>query len=46
MPPRLHPDEPARDPPHQLIEHPLPKDRVYAVACGHRKVLLSRHKPR
>jgi hypothetical protein len=28
MPPRLHPDEPARDPPHQLIEHPLPKDRV------------------
>jgi hypothetical protein len=41
----LHPGKPATDPAHQLVQHPRPPGRVYAVACGHRKVLLSRHKP-
>jgi hypothetical protein len=45
LPPRLHPAEPARDPAHQIVEHPQPAGRVYAMACGHRKIFLSRHKP-
>ena len=31
-PPRFHPGKPARDRSHQLIEHPKPAGRVYAVA--------------
>ena len=44
-PPRLHPGEPACDPPHQLIELFLPPDRVYAEPSGHRQIVMSCHKP-
>ena len=43
-PPRL-PAETRADLDHQLIERPEPAVRVYAVASGHRKIVLSRHKP-
>jgi hypothetical protein len=37
-PPQVSPGEPARDPPHQLLEQLLPASgvKLYAVACGHR----------
>ena len=43
--PRLHPAETRADPEHQLIECPEPAVRVYAVASGHRKIVMSPHKP-
>jgi hypothetical protein len=44
-PPRFHPAEPASDPAHQLIEQQSPAIKVYAEASGHRKIIMSRHKP-
>jgi hypothetical protein len=44
-PPRLHPSETSPDPQHQLIEQPQPAGRVYAVASGHQKIVIGRHKP-
>jgi hypothetical protein len=46
QPPRLHPREPRRDPPHQPIELHPPTTRVYAVARGHGEIFLSPHNPR
>jgi len=43
--PRLCPREPARDPPHQVIELFLPSCGVYAEPSGHRRIVMSRHKP-
>jgi len=43
-PPRLHPVETARHLAHQLIEHAQPAARVYAVASGHRTIMIL-HKP-
>ena len=45
MTPRLCPAETRADPEHQLIEHPQPPGKVYAVASGHRKIIMSLHKP-
>jgi hypothetical protein len=42
--PGLHPREPARYPGHQDLERLLPAARVYAVTCGHRKI-VSLHTP-
>jgi len=44
-PPRLHPAKPAPDPQHQLIEHAQPPAGAYAVASGHRQVVMCPHKP-
>jgi hypothetical protein len=44
-PPRLHPRKPARDPPHQLIELFPPPGGVYAEHSGHRRIVMSGHKP-
>jgi hypothetical protein len=40
-----HPAETRADPQHQLIERPEPAIGAYAVASGHRKIVLSPHKP-
>ena len=37
--------EMASRPGHQLIQQPHPPGKVYAVACGHRKIITCRHKP-
>ena len=42
--PRLHPAETRSDQAHQLIEHPHPPARVYAMASGHRTITVSPHK--
>src|SRR5579875_159327 len=42
---RLHPGEPPRDPLHQLVEVVPPPGRVYAEPSGHRRNIMSRHKP-
>ncbi len=43
--PRLDPGEPPRDPAHQVIELFPPPARVYAEPSGHRRIVMSRHKP-
>jgi hypothetical protein len=43
--PRLHAGEPARDPPHQVIELFPPPGRVYAEPSGHRQIVMCPHKP-
>jgi hypothetical protein len=44
-PPRLHPAETNPDTEHQLIEDTQPPAGVYAVASGHRQIVMRRHKP-
>jgi hypothetical protein len=44
-PPRLHPAETGPNPQHQLIEHAQPPARIYAMASGHRQIVMCRHKP-
>ncbi len=41
--PRLNPAETRPDPAHQIIGHPPPGARVYAVASRHRKIIMCRH---
>src|ERR1035441_6431917 len=43
--PRLYSAETRADPDHQLIEQSQPAGRVYAVASGHRKIIMSCHEP-
>jgi hypothetical protein len=44
-PPRLYPEKPVPDPQQQLVKHAQPPVRVYAVASGHRKIIIGLHKP-
>jgi hypothetical protein len=43
--PRLHPAETMPDTQHYVIQDARPALRVYAVASGHRTIIMSRHKP-
>jgi isopentenyl diphosphate isomerase/L-lactate dehydrogenase-like FMN-dependent dehydrogenase len=42
----LDPAKPSSDPIHQIIQVRQPPATVYAGSRGHRKIVLSRHKPR
>jgi hypothetical protein len=44
-PPRFHPAETSPDPEHQIIENAQPPAGVYAVASGHRQIIMRPHKP-
>jgi hypothetical protein len=44
-PPRLHPAETRPDADHHLIKQPQPPARLYAVASGHRKIVVCCHEP-
>jgi len=43
--PRLHPGESPRDAAHQVIKLFPPPGGVYAEPSGHRRIVMSRHKP-
>jgi hypothetical protein len=40
---QLHPPEPSRQPPQQLLQHRLPPGSLYPVARGHRLIVRHRH---
>jgi hypothetical protein len=42
-PPQLHPAKPAPHPPHQLIEHRLPRGKVHTASGNHCKIINSPH---